>query len=100
MPLAIIVNQGVTMMEFDSLSLAVHSDGTMPETFYSVNEVAELKGWTRQWVAKLIKQGRLEAVRMGREWRIPASALENIKDVPMGRPRKSGRPNKPKSAQK
>jgi excisionase family DNA binding protein len=88
------------MLGFDSLPMALHSDDTMPETYYTVQEVADLKGWTRQWVAKLIKQGRLEAVRVGREWRIPESALENIKDVPMGRPRKSGRPNKSKSARK
>lgn len=82
------------LREFARIEGHSDNDGTMPETYYSVQEVCEMMGWTRQWVSKLILQGRLQAVKDGKEWRIPEGAWNRIKEVPQGRPRlkRRGRP--------
>ncbi|GAA0210612.1 helix-turn-helix domain-containing protein [Actinomadura nitritigenes] len=50
---------------------------------YSVEEVADLLGLHVRTVRGYIRAGRLEAVRIGKQYRIPAAALEAL----TGRPR-------------
>jgi excisionase family DNA binding protein len=47
-----------------------------PEHFYTVTEVATLLACSRVTVWRSINKGFLPAVRIGRSWRIPASAIE------------------------
>ncbi|MFF0517541.1 helix-turn-helix domain-containing protein [Actinomadura nitritigenes] len=55
----------------------------MEERMYSVEEVADLLGLHVRTVRGYIRAGRLDAVRIGRQYRIPAAALEAL----TGRPR-------------
>jgi excisionase family DNA binding protein len=50
----------------------------MPKEFYTVAEVAEKLGKSRQWVSKLAKQGRIKAQKFGRDYMIPEGAWEHI----------------------
>ncbi len=47
----------------------------MEETYYTVAEVAQRLRVSRQAVYNWIHEGRLEAVKVGRMTRIPASSL-------------------------
>jgi excisionase family DNA binding protein len=47
-----------------------------PEHFYTVTEVAALLACSRVTVWRSINNGFLPAIRIGRSWRIPASAIE------------------------
>ncbi|MFA6435505.1 MAG: excisionase family DNA-binding protein [Elusimicrobiales bacterium] len=49
----------------------------MPEKneFLSLPEVASLMGISRIAVFKKVKKGRLPAIRIGRNWAVPAAAL-------------------------
>jgi len=44
--------------------------------YYSIPEAAELLGISRIAVFKKVKRGKLPALRFGRNWAVPASALE------------------------
>ncbi|MBI4801702.1 MAG: helix-turn-helix domain-containing protein [Elusimicrobia bacterium] len=46
------------------------------KTFLSVPEAAKILGITRIAVFKQVKKNRLAAIRIGRNWAIPVSALE------------------------
>jgi excisionase family DNA binding protein len=50
----------------------------MNERWLTINEVAELLGVHHGTVRRLIAKGRLPAVRVGRLWRVPSSALEAL----------------------
>jgi len=58
--------------------------------FMTTSEVADRAGVTYQYVCELCQQGKLQAVKMGRDWLIfRDSALEWIySDRKPGRPRK------------
>jgi excisionase family DNA binding protein len=45
------------------------------EKYYSPNEIAEIYNVKEDTVRKWISMGRLKAIKMGRLWRIPESAL-------------------------
>lgn len=47
----------------------------MAREFYSLPEVAALLGISRIAVFKRVKKGQLSALRIGRNWAVPASAL-------------------------
>lgn len=47
----------------------------MAREFYSLPEVAVLLGISRIAVFKRVKKGQLEALRIGRNWAVPAAAL-------------------------
>lgn len=54
-------------------------------------EVAAILDVTPAWVSELCRQGRVPgAVQRGRFWFVPFEAIDNIKDVKMGRPPKIG----------
>lgn len=48
----------------------------MAREYYSIPEAAARLGLSRIAVFKQVKKGRLEALRIGRNWAVPASALE------------------------
>ena len=50
----------------------------MEKEFYSVPEAAALLGLSRIAVFKKVKKGQLAAIRFGRNWAVPASALEGL----------------------
>ncbi|WP_225992575.1 helix-turn-helix domain-containing protein [Actinomadura montaniterrae] len=58
----------------------------MAERMYSVEEVADLLGLHVRTVRGYIRAGRLEAVRIGKQYRISAAALEAL----TGGPRPAG----------
>lgn len=48
----------------------------MAREYYSIPEAAARLGISRIAVFKQVKKGRLEALRIGRNWAVPAAALE------------------------
>ena len=48
----------------------------MAREYYSIPEAAARLGLSRIAVFKKVKKGQLEALRFGRNWAVPASALE------------------------
>ena len=44
----------------------------------TVKEAAALLKTTRQQIRKMIQSGELPAVKVGREWRIPAESLDTF----------------------
>jgi excisionase family DNA binding protein len=54
---------------------------------YSVEDVAELLGLHVKTVRGYVRDGRLEAVRIGRQYRIPAEAIEAFTGQAMTAPR-------------
>lgn len=48
----------------------------MVREYYSIPEVAALLGVSRIAVFKRVKKGQLAALRFGRNWAVPAAALE------------------------
>jgi excisionase family DNA binding protein len=49
----------------------------MVREYYSIPEAAALLGISRIAVFKRVKKGQLPALRFGRNWAVPASALES-----------------------
>lgn len=47
----------------------------MAREYYSLPEVAALLGISRIAVFKRVKKGQLEALRIGRNWAVPAAAV-------------------------
>jgi excisionase family DNA binding protein len=48
----------------------------MAREYYSIPEAAARLGLSRIAVFKRVKKGQLEALRFGRNWAVPAAALE------------------------
>ena len=46
----------------------------------SLMEAAERLGCSRVWVWRLVNDGRLKAVRIGRGWAVAAAAVERLKE--------------------
>lgn len=57
----------------------------MDREYYSIPEAAALLGISRIAVFKRVKKGRLAALRVGRNWAVPAAALKEVPS-PMPRP--------------
>jgi excisionase family DNA binding protein len=53
----------------------------------TTNEVAEKLGITTRRVQAMIKDGRLEAEKLGRDYVVKESSLESVKDRKVGRPK-------------
>lgn len=51
----------------------------MEVIFYSVQEVAEILGLSEQTIRKLIHEGNLKAMRLGRMYRIPFESLMKLR---------------------
>lgn len=49
---------------------------------YSVKQAAELLQTSSHQIRKMIQRQELPAVRVGREWRIPAHALRGFLEIP------------------
>lgn len=62
----------------------------MVREYYSIPEVAALLGVSRIAVFKRVKKGQLAALRFGRNWAVPAAALETA--MPAVSPRPAPRP--------
>jgi len=46
--------------------------------FYTPHEVAEILRISYKTVYKLLKSGKLESIKVGAHYRVPASAIENM----------------------
>lgn len=55
------------------------------ERFHSPQQVAELLGLHVRTVRRYVREGRLEAVRVGNRYRIPHRSLEALTGGPVGR---------------
>lgn len=53
----------------------------MEMVFYSVQEVAEILGLSEQTIRKLIHEGNLKAIRLGRTYRVPYESLIKLRTV-------------------
>jgi excisionase family DNA binding protein len=63
------------------------------EKYYSVQEVALLLSFSERWVRDQVQSGRLDrVVRIGRDVRVPASAINALLEMHSGRPRMVGIP--------
>lgn len=51
----------------------------MESIFYTVQEVSEILSLSEQTIRKLILEGKLKAIRLGRTYRIPYEALTDLK---------------------
>jgi excisionase family DNA binding protein len=73
---------GVEAGEF--LAVWAKEDDRMPvdDRLYSVSEVAQHLGMSKDTIMTWIKAGRLKACRIGRFWRIRARDLEAFIDDP------------------
>lgn len=49
---------------------------------YSVKQAAELLQTSNHQIRKMIQRQELPAVRVGREWRIPAHAIRGFLEIP------------------
>lgn len=50
----------------------------MTERIYTLEEIRELLKVTRRSLYNFIKEGRLEAFKIGREWRVTEKALKDF----------------------
>lgn len=82
------------MVLFDSLALP-YDHGAMPVTYYTIKEIAERLGLSRQRVHKLIDDRNIPTVKEGRTILVREGDLVLFEDRKEGRPRKTvGRPRK------
>ena len=51
----------------------------MYSQFYTIEEVAEILSLSTQTIRKLIKSKKLEAIRLGKSYRIPFESLQKLK---------------------
>ncbi len=51
----------------------------MDAVFYTVQEVAEILSLSEQTIRKLIHEGKLQAIRLGRTYRIPYESLVQLR---------------------
>lgn len=51
----------------------------MEDRFFSVDEVAEILGLSSQTIRKLVKKGRIKAIRLGHVYRIPVESIQVLK---------------------
>lgn len=51
----------------------------MYDHFYTIDEVAELLSLSSQTIRKLIKTNKLEAIRLGKSYRIPYESIQKLK---------------------
>jgi len=61
---------------------------TVIKGYLTVPEAAERRGLSRPYVYELVREGRLECVRVGRTILIRTSSVRRFKRRPRGRPRK------------
>ena len=59
----------------------------MAREYFSIPEAAAMLGISRIAVFKKVKKGQLAALRFGRNWAVPASALKKPAPVPPLPPR-------------
>jgi len=63
--------------------------------FFSIPEAAALIGVSRIAVFKKVKKGQLTAIRIGRNWAIPAAALQGLTPHPTPLPATAPEKRKP-----
>jgi excisionase family DNA binding protein len=68
----------------------------MAREYYSIPEAAAILGISRIAVFKKVKKGQLEALRFGRNWAVPAHALQR---PPAPVPARPALPSKKKEAE-
>lgn len=51
----------------------------MEDRFYTIDEVAELLGLSSQTIRKLVKEGRIKAIRLGHAYRIQVESIQYLK---------------------
>lgn len=61
----------------------------MVDNTLSTVEAAKLMKVSRQWVFKLVKAGKLEAVRIGRDWRVNKESVREYVEAKSARADKS-----------
>jgi excisionase family DNA binding protein len=71
------------------LSTNFPQDEFIPDDWISQAEAARLRGVSRQAIAKLVRRGRLRAMRVGGHLLVRRSDVEHFTSDRAGRPRKS-----------
>ena len=57
---------------------ALRVSPTNASDFYSINEFAACLGVCRETVSRMIRNGIVDAVKVGKTWRIPKSEINKI----------------------
>ena len=58
--------------------MASPAQTTLPQKWYSTQELADLMGKSHWSIRRMVVNGQLAAVRIGRSWRIPDTAIQNL----------------------
>ncbi len=51
---------------------------TLPQKWFSTQELADLMGKSHWSIRRMVVSGQLDAVRIGRSFRIPDTAIQNL----------------------
>ena len=59
--------------------------------YFTLSQASEISGYSTSHLRHLLRAGRLEGVKLGRDWLIMAQDLALVEHRPTGRPRQDGR---------
>ena len=62
---------------FGMFLLIGHTAGETVETYIPVNEACKLPGYNQQYLRRLLRQEKLEGIKVGQVWLIERLSLEN-----------------------
>ena len=66
--------------KLEAQMMAQLTNPTNHSDYYSINELAEALGVCRLTVSRMIRRGVIDAIKVGKTWRIPKSELNKIFD--------------------
>ena len=58
--------------------MASPAQSTLPQKWYSTQELADLMSKSHWSIRRMVVSGQLDAVRIGRSWRIPDTAIQKL----------------------
>ena len=58
--------------------MASPAQSTLPQKWFSTQELADLMGKSHWSIRRMVVSGQLDAVRIGRSWRIPDTAIQKL----------------------
>ena len=62
---------------FGMFLLTGHTEGRKVQTYIPVNEACKLSGYNQQYLRRLLRQEKLEGIKVGQVWLIERLSLEN-----------------------
>ena len=77
-----------------AMSKIVRKRGAMEERYLSLGEACEVLGKSERTLYRWIKSGKLRAYKPGRDYEIPVSAIEEMREKSVVRPKASAPPRR------